>query len=78
MTPVRGGRYSQRVMSGLQHAGAFVIQFETGTDFERDRVSGRIEHVLSGRTARFRSRDELLSAFALLLKESVPQDVGSH
>ena len=58
-------------MNGLQHAGAFVIQFRAGTDFAAGRVEGRVEHIASGRTACFESADELLTLLARGLKEAL-------
>jgi hypothetical protein len=52
----------------MQHAGAFVVQFRAGTDFDAGRVEGRVEHVATGRTARFESLQELLSIIAVALK----------
>jgi hypothetical protein len=40
--------------------GAFVVQFETGSDLDAGSVGGRVEHVQSGRAAQFASLDELL------------------
>lgn len=40
--------------------GAFVVQFEAGTDLTAGPVGGRVEHVQSGRAAQFASVDELL------------------
>jgi hypothetical protein len=57
-------------MNGLQHAGAFVLQFRAGSDFSAGRVTGRIEHIASGQTARFESIDELLATLARLLAEA--------
>ncbi len=55
-------------MNRMQHAGAFVVQFRAGTDFDAGRVEGRVEHVATGRTARFESLQELLSIIAVALK----------
>jgi hypothetical protein len=57
-------------MDSLQHAGAFVVQFRTDTDFTIGRVAGRVEHVASGRTAHFQSAHELLSVFARVLNDN--------
>jgi hypothetical protein len=57
-------------MNGLQHEGAFVVQFRAGTDFDAGRVEGRIEHVATGRTGRFESAQELLVIIALVLKDT--------
>ena len=67
MTLGAGHRYSRLHMSGLQHAGAFVVQFRTATDFSADRVEGRVEHIASGQSAHFESADELLEVFARVL-----------
>ena len=48
-------------MNGLQHAGAFVIQFREGTDFGAGRVAGRVEHIASGRSGRFDSAAALVT-----------------
>jgi hypothetical protein len=69
MTPCRAGRYSQPAMNGLQHTGAFVVQFRTGTNFETGRVEGRVEHIASGRSRRFESMDELVLLFARITNE---------
>jgi len=65
-------------MNGLQHAGAFVIQFRAGTDFDGGRVAGRIEHVASGRTAVFDSVDELLGIIRRMLREALPAAAESR
>jgi hypothetical protein len=51
-------------MNNFHHAGAFVVQFRTGTDFAHGRVEGRVEHIASGRIAHFTSIEELCEAFA--------------
>jgi len=56
-------------MNRMQHAGAFVVQFRAGTDFDAGRVEGRVEHVATGRMARFESLQELLSIIAVALKD---------
>lgn len=70
MTGCGDGRYSRLAMSGLQHNGAFVVQFRAGTDFGAGLVYGRVEHVASGRTAYFESVSELLELFARGLREA--------
>jgi hypothetical protein len=42
-----------------EHLGAFVLLFRAGTDIEAGRFEGRVEHVASGRQARFHSLAEL-------------------
>ena len=70
MTPGAEPRYSRPRMDGLQHTGAFVVQFCTATDFVSGRVAGRVEHVASGRSAHFESAHELLEVFARVLNEA--------
>jgi hypothetical protein len=80
MTRTGVARYSRLVMTPMQPlnefrlASAFVVQFRTATDFERDRVEGRIEHVASGVTAHFSSAGELLALLAKFWKDVV--DLG--
>jgi hypothetical protein len=54
----------------FQHAGAFVLQFRAGSDFESGRIEGRVEHIASGQTARFDSVATLLAILARLVKEA--------
>lgn len=58
-----------RVMSGLQHGGAFVVQFRSGTNFATGLVEGRVEHVATGRSGTFESAAALLVLLARLLHE---------
>jgi hypothetical protein len=44
----------------LSPRAAFVVQFVTGSDLHGGAVGGRVEHVASGRHARFGSVEELL------------------
>lgn len=46
---------------------AFVVQFREGGDGEAACFSGRVEHMVSGRAARFHSPEELLTFFAQVL-----------
>ena len=48
---------------------AFVVQFSRETTPRARTFSGRVEHMSSGRRARFASRRELLTAFEKLLGE---------
>jgi hypothetical protein len=47
-------------MNPLLRTGAFVIHFRRGSSFTAGEVQGRIEHVASGWSATFESRDEML------------------
>lgn len=55
-------------MNGLQHTSAFVIQFRDDTDLAAGRFEGRVEHVISGRTACFHSSDELVKLLDRMVK----------
>jgi hypothetical protein len=56
-------------MNTLQHVGAFVVQFRTDSILDDEPLAGRIEHVASGRTASFHSREELLDLLDRMVKE---------
>jgi len=51
--------------------GDFVIQLRPEVDLERGIVSGRVEHIDSGQSTRFRNIQELL---AFLAQRMGPQD----
>ena len=63
-------------MNGLQHVGAFVIQFREGADFSAGRVEGRVEHIASGRSGRFDSAAALLELLARVLKGAQSPEPG--
>ncbi len=46
---------------------AFVVQFREGTDLAQGPVTGRVEHVVSGRATRFQSLEELWVFIARVL-----------
>jgi len=48
---------------------AFAVQFSQETHTRPDVFSGRVEHLNSGRRARFASRQELLAVLERLLDE---------
>ena len=62
-------RYSPSHMNDLQHAGAFVVQFRTSTNFAAGHVAGRVEHIASGWCALFASAQELLTIFDRVLND---------
>jgi len=64
-------------MSHFDFAGAFVVQFRTDTDFGADHVTGRVEHVASGRTAHFESATELLAVLARM-RTNAPEAAMTH
>jgi hypothetical protein len=51
----------------LSPARAFVVQFREETEAARERFTGRVEHMVSGRAARFHSPEELLAFFTQVL-----------
>jgi hypothetical protein len=65
------------MVKGLQHANAFVIQFRGAAETGADRLSGRVEHVASGRTATFQSVEELPQILLKMLR-SVASDEGNE
>ena len=61
--------------SALPYAKAFVVQFSAETDGRRGTVTGRIEHLQTGRRSRFVSTDELLAwIMAMLAGEDTPRE----
>ena len=56
------------------HARAFVLQLGPATDIAAGRLEGRVEHVASTRSARFRSLDELLAAVQEMLADAGKSD----
>ncbi len=56
-------------MNEWQHKGSFVIKFRPETDPLQGRLDGRIEHVASGQTIRFRSFEELVAFLERVLKQ---------
>jgi hypothetical protein len=53
--------------SALPYAKAFVVQFGAETDARLGLVTGRIEHLQTGRRSRFASADELLARIMTML-----------
>jgi hypothetical protein len=48
---------------------AFVVQFYAETQVEAGQLVGRVEHVVSGQAAHFRSLEDLLAFLARMLRE---------
>jgi len=48
---------------------AFVVQFRVGSGTEAEYFAGRVEHMVSGREARFHTRQELLAFVLRVLQE---------
>lgn len=53
-----------RTDAPLSQSEVFVVRFSTNADIDAGLVSGRVEHVDSGRSTRFRDFDELIAFFA--------------
>jgi len=51
----------------LSPARAFVVQFRENAGAAGERFTGRAEHIITGRSARFESPEELLAFFGLVL-----------
>jgi len=49
---------------------AFVVQFRRETDLDTGCMTGRVEHVVSGKATRFQSVDELMAFMAVVLREA--------
>jgi hypothetical protein len=47
---------------------AFVVQFGRETAVDTGRMAGRVEHVVSGKVARFRSLEELVAFLTEVLR----------
>ena len=75
MTPRPGDLYPSDMRNSGHHARAFVLQVDPAADAV-DRFEGRVEHVASGRSARFASPDEFLAFVARVL--AVPDDPGDE
>jgi hypothetical protein len=50
-------------------AQAFVVQLRRETVGDTGRIAGRVEHVVSGKVARFQSLDELMAFMIEVLRE---------
>jgi hypothetical protein len=60
---------------GLHPAGTFVVQLRAGSDPTRERISGRIEHVMSGVSERFESLADVL---AFMARHNTPPRRGAR
>jgi len=61
---------------GLPYANAFVVQFTAETDARLEHAGGRVEHLQSGRRARFASTADLLACMVSLLTDESVQRAG--
>jgi hypothetical protein len=61
-------------MNELQHVGAFVVQFRVGSDFNTGRISGRIEHIASGRAGQFDSVQALIARIRVTVHHPIVVD----
>lgn len=64
-------------MDGWQHKAAFVIQFRPETNVASGKFEGRIEHISSSRSVRFRTVDELLEFVTQVLSSLRPEETKS-
>jgi hypothetical protein len=69
MTTSSKGRCSQPAMSGLRPDTAFLIQFRTNSGPTTDKLTGRIEHVSSGKAVNFGSLKDVPELLQRMLKE---------
>ena len=53
---------------------AFVVQFAADSAADAERLSGRVEHVVSGQAHRFESAQELLKFLEKVLQKPVSTD----
>ena len=58
--------------SPLPYEKAFVVQFSAETDAPLENAAGRVEHLQTGRQARFTSAVELLASLRALLADGPP------
>jgi hypothetical protein len=72
MTPEERDRGADK---RLNPQGAFVVQFVSGSNLEAGAVGGRVEHVATGRHARFYSIDELLRFLGEELARPAAEDI---
>ena len=56
---------------------AFVVQLHAEADVAHGRLSGRVEHVLSGQAARFQNLDELLAFLSRMLQTASQGEDGT-
>jgi len=68
MTAPTADIYSVAAMSGLQHAYAFVVQFRATGDPATGELSGRVEHVASGRMANFDCLEDVPELLLCMMK----------
>ncbi|HKQ73095.1 MAG TPA: hypothetical protein VJ810_05160 [Blastocatellia bacterium] len=70
MTWLAGGGYYLSVMNDWKYKWAFVIQFQPETDLETGHCKGRVEHIISHKSVRFNSLEELLAFVSRVLAET--------
>jgi len=73
MTDNCSSNYVEKVMKGLQHTNAFVVQFRRGAQAGKGQLSGRVEHVASGRTATFQTLEELPAVLLSMLENAAAE-----
>ena len=70
--PPRDRRAGTIHPAALRPDHAFVVEFGNAADAAPDRLTGRVEHVVSGRATQFASSEELLAFVASVLR--APRD----
>ena len=73
-----GGRRGADDKPTLPYAKAFVVQFGVETDARLEHVAGRVEHLQTGRRARFRSIEDLLACLVTMLGEIEASPEGAE
>jgi len=76
MTSYSIRRYSQVAMNGLHPGNAFIIQFRTELNSSDVKLTGRIEHVLSGKTTTFDSLNDVPGLLLEMLRDCQQVDPG--
>ena len=70
--PIMSDQTSPGLPNPLPAAFAFVVQFGVASEPEGEHMTGRIEHVISGRQRRFTNSAELLAALREMLIMTTP------
>lgn len=60
----------------LRPSAAFVVQFAADSRPQGGSAGGRVEHIASGRSARFASVEELLAFFTAVLTQADAEEKG--
>jgi len=69
MVRIRGSVNPSGEQFSLPNYRAFLVRYAAESNLEEDEVCGRVEHVDSGQSKRFRSREELERFIVDVLRE---------